>query len=102
MTVGSKPGLLSPSASRIVLAIARRNGKASISIDPKAPEKRDPPKDITSCDAIVLHRYVLRSFVEFIGIVRRNVPHEVHGHGLDLEALETFAPMSGGEQQKAR
>lgn len=36
------------------LPTPRRKGKISISIAPKAPGKREPPKVMATCDSIVL------------------------------------------------
>lgn len=87
MTVGIKAGLLSPRASRMVLAIARRNGKTSTSIEPIAPEKRDPPKHSTSCDVNTLTP-VVRLAISLAESSCENAPYEKHRHGLDLKTFE--------------
>lgn len=77
MTVGIKAGLSSPSVSRMVLAIARRNGKTSTSIEPIAPEKRDPPKHSISCDVNTLTP-VVRLAISLAEPSCKNVPYEKH------------------------
>jgi len=54
MIVGSKAGLLSPRASRIEVAMRRRKGNTSMSIEPITPGEREPPKLKTIWDIRVL------------------------------------------------